>query len=215
MAYNFKVWKKGAIGRKIDVDHAYGDQCVDVPDDNSQAIFKKPYGQTLGHGNAKDLFHTASPSYFKKVVNNPHDPNQIPPQNAYLCYGAFHGNPYGHISVADTMNRVGANQIEQNGFNPNGRCYETFRSYSAIPLIGWLIPKTSLVHKVVQKVKPKKPLKPFTYIVHQNDIVSAICRRFGIPVAWGSKNPFAAFKRLNPQIRDINKIFPGQVVRVK
>jgi len=142
MAYNFQAWKKGAIGRKIDVDRAYGDQCVDVIMDYSQYCFPgHRWPELIGYGNAKDLFRASNAKYWNKVVNNPKDSKQVPPQGAAIVYNGFKGNPYGHIAVVDSSNVRGVNVVEQNGFNPGGKTFEVFRNYSQLPIIGWLIPR--------------------------------------------------------------------------
>lgn len=207
MAFYFPSWKRSVLGHRIDVDKRYGDQCVDVIMHIVQAIWKKAWYSIIGYGNAKDVFYTASSSYFTKIRNNSRDPNQVPKQGDVVCIGPFRGNPYGHVYVADGTNRVGANCIEQNGFNPAGVCYEKFRGYAALPIIGWLRPKTSIVNKVVQKVKPKAPSKPSIYVVRPGDTVYGICKKFGLSIT--------RFKQLNPQVSNINRIYVGQHLRVK
>lgn len=157
----FTDWKKKAIGRHIDVDHAYGAQCVDVALDYAQYCFPgHSWRELLGYGNAKDLFKASNPKYWSKVVNNPNNAKQVPPQGSVIIYNAFRGNPYGHIAVVDSSNARGVNVIEQNGFNPGGKAFEVFRTYGQLPIIGWLVPKFPKPKPTVKKPIPKPAPKP-------------------------------------------------------
>lgn len=201
---NFQAWKNGAIGRHINVDGQFGDQCVDVAMDYVQFLFHKPWNVVLGYGNAKDLYGASSSAYFQKILNNHNDPNQLPKQGDLVVYGGHDGNPYGHIGVCDSASPKGVNLIQQDGFNPAGACFEALHGWANC--IGWLRPRVSFAAKVVQKVAPKPAPAQF-YIVHAGDTVSAICPRFRISLT--------TFKRLNPGVKDINRIQVGEKLRVR
>ena len=49
--------------------------------------------------------------------------------------------------------------------------------------------------------------EPVYYTVKSGDTVTSICKKFGISIA--------KFKLLNPTIKDINKIYVGQKVRIR
>lgn len=206
---SFQAWKKKVLGpppQHLNVDKAFGDQCVDVAMDFVQYIWNKPWPQILGYGNAKDLFYTSSASYFTKVNNNPHDLKQLPRQGDLIVYGATKTNPYGHIAIVDYANPIGVGEIEQNGFNPTGAAYETFRKWGTSPCIGWLRPKASLVAVIAQKVAPKPPVQPLYYVVHAGDNLTAIAKKFGTNVA----NLVKLNKLANPNVIKI-----GQRLRIK
>lgn len=191
---SFNSWKTTRLSKPLDIDHAFGDQCVDVAMDYSQWLFNKPWQQILGYGNAKDLFNTSSPSFFTKIVNNHGDPNQLPKQGDIAIFGATPTNPYGHLGIVDAASPRGIDLIQQDGFNPKGVVFEKFRPWSASPCIGWLRPKTSPVAKVIQKVQPKPAAKAVFYTVHSGDTLTAIAKRFNTTVAKlvklnGIKNP--------------------------
>lgn len=203
---SFQQWKASVIGHRVDVDHTFGDQCVDVAMSYVQNLFGKPWQQILGYGNAKDLYNASSSSYFTKVLNNHANASQVPPQGAVVVFGVTKTNPYGHIGVVDSASSRGINLIQQDGFNPSGICFEAFRLWTASPCIGWLIPRVSMSAKVVQKVAPKPPAPVPTYIVHQNDTLTAIAARFHTTVA--------ALVKINI-IADPNKIKIGQVLKLR
>jgi hypothetical protein len=96
-------WCNGQIGQHDDYDNAYGTQCVDFFNFYYRYLTgRNPYNDGLSVSGAKDLFDRL-PGSFSKVVNNPNDPNQLPPQGAILFWG---GNMpgsggYGHVAVVD------------------------------------------------------------------------------------------------------------------
>jgi hypothetical protein len=145
-------WFAGAVGRGMNPDSVYGYQCVDVPKDYAMKLFDVSWRDTIGFGNAKDLFNAANEKYFDKVANNPNDPNQIPPRGAIVVYGGWPANPYGHINVVESSNTAGFTAIEQDGYyvkydaqgnvtDPGRVAYRVRRTYAWRPMIGWLIPK--------------------------------------------------------------------------
>lgn len=139
---DFNTWKNGALGRHIDADGAYGAQCVDVALDYTMYLTPDHgWQETLGFGNAKDLFVAANDAFFEKIVNDHNDPNQLPNQGDIIIYDQIPGDPYGHVAVVDSADAGGANVIEQNGFHPEGVCYAQYRVWGRMPCIGWLRPR--------------------------------------------------------------------------
>jgi hypothetical protein len=121
----YAQWKAQAIGQPIDIDHAYGDQCVDVYLDYIQKVLGvQNWASVSGYGNAKDMINTYNPAYFDKLI----------PANAQqgdvIVYGPTATNSAGHIAIVDSVNGTSVTVIEQNGFNPTGVCYVTTRSYA-------------------------------------------------------------------------------------
>lgn len=206
MAKSFKDWKKKALGRKIDVDKAFGDQCVDVAMDYAQYLFNKPWYQVIGYGNAKDIYGSSKGAYFKKIKNNPKDKKQLPKQGDLIVFDKTNTNPYGHIGVVDKASSRGVDLIQQDGFHPNGATFEKFRPWGTSPTIGWLRPKTSILNKVVQKVTPKKAKVPKTYIVHTGDNLTKIAKKF--------KTTVVKIAKLN-KIKNPNLIKVGQKLKLK
>lgn len=141
----FDQWYTGAIGRGMDPDGVYGFQCVDVAKDYSAAIFPGVHWRdSIGYGNAKDLYAGASTKYFDKIANNPHDLNQLPSRGDIIVWNATSTNPYGHIAVVVAADSKGVTVVEQDGFAPTKPAYQKVRLWGQKPCIGWLRPKLSV-----------------------------------------------------------------------
>lgn len=131
---NFQEWYDQTLGHQIDIDGAYGDQCVDVAMSWAQFCFPgHQWPELLGHGDAKDLFGAANPDFFEKLTGI------TPTQGDMVVFGATPTNPYGHIAVVISADASHMQVIEQNGFNPSGVAYVATRPYNNI--IGYLRPK--------------------------------------------------------------------------
>lgn len=94
-------------------------------------------------GNAKDLFANADPNKFQKVVNNPNDANQLPPQGAWFVFGAEPWNfMLGHVGMVISSEPTSFVGLEQN--NPAGDDQVREMTHTgSLPyagMIGWLIP---------------------------------------------------------------------------
>lgn len=103
---------------------------------------------------------------------------------------------YGHIGV----------RLKSGKFWSDGKVYSSVKSYvsnHAPKYVGWGESVNDV--RVIKYQKPA-PTKVY-YRVRLFDTVTKICKKFNISLA--------KFKTLNPQIKNINRIFPGQKVRVK
>jgi hypothetical protein len=113
-------WFASAAGRKVDPDGVWGFQCVDAPKDYFEAIFGVDWLKGWpGRGNACDMFGTASTAYFKKIRNDPNNPNLIPERGDIIVWEgtAVNGvNPYGHIAIVLSANAKGVTVLQQDGF---------------------------------------------------------------------------------------------------
>lgn len=131
---NFQTWYDQTLGKPIDVDGAFGDQCVDVAMSWAQFCFPgHKWPELLGYGDAKDLFNASNANYFEKLSP------QTAHQGDLVVFGATSTNPYGHIAVVVNGYADSMNVIEQNGFNPSGVAYLAQRPYNNV--IGLLRPK--------------------------------------------------------------------------
>lgn len=141
----FEQWRAGAIGRGMDPDGVYGFQCTDVAKDYAQAIFPGvSWVNSIGYGDAKNLYAGANGKYFDKIPNDPHDPNQLPITGDIIVYNSTATNPYGHIAVVVSANSAGVTVIEQDGFSPTKPAYQYMRAWGRAPCIGWLRPKLTV-----------------------------------------------------------------------
>ena len=140
----FNEWLAQADGKKMNLDGAYGQQCVDVFLDYAQYLFGSIWRTTTGWGNAKDLFANSNPSYWQKIANSP-DPNHIPQAGDVVVWNAKGTNPYGHIAVVISANSSNITVLQQDGFidynndgNADGVGHRKVQTWSAV--IGWLRP---------------------------------------------------------------------------
>ena len=135
-------WFKTAVGRGMDPDKAYKYQCKDVPDDYCIYLFGN-WQNTIRPADAKDAFARSNPDYFIKIANNLNDPNLIPQRGDIIVWGASRANPYGHIGVVESADKLGATVIEQDGFKNTTPAYRAKRGYiyAGMPCIGWLRPR--------------------------------------------------------------------------
>lgn len=147
----YQSWLPTVLGKGIDVDKAYGDQCVDVVLDYGEACFPGVGWQTLFPPvpNAKQLFADANPAYFQAIANNHNDPNQLPEIGDVMVFDATPqagysnqlNNPAGHTGVCAGAGPDGYNLVMQDGSNPNGTTFIKYSPWKYRPCIGWLRPK--------------------------------------------------------------------------
>lgn len=147
----FNVWKNTVIGMGLDIDRAYGKQCVDPVLSWSQAIFpgihySLPFPPTQS---AKDIFTTANPAYWEKITNNPHDINQLPIAGDVAVFAASpepgfastFRNDDGTIGIVDHADAKFIWLIHQDSTEANPVVRLKQRPHRYTRLIGWLRPK--------------------------------------------------------------------------
>lgn len=142
----FNEWKAQAVGRHIDVDGAYGAQCVDVYLDYIQKVIGvSNWASVSGYGDAAALYPKANLQYFDRL-----DSSGIPIQGDVIFYGATATNSAGHVAIVDSADNTGVTCIEQDGFNPSGACYVKFRKWNGT-CIGWLRPKNVITGDIMNQ----------------------------------------------------------------
>lgn len=101
------------LGRRVDYDHVYGFQCVDLI---LQYIYEK-FGTPSGvYGNAIDYWNNPSPAllvHFDKVAGSQANQGDI------VVFNGLPGNPYGHIGICDSEDGSNVTILEQNGSGVN------------------------------------------------------------------------------------------------
>jgi uncharacterized coiled-coil protein SlyX len=158
---SYTSWKKSVIGKQLNVDGAYGSQCVDLIMAYAEYLFPgHDWPELIGRGNAKDLFSAANPQYFTKIKNDYANVDQLPRQGDILVFGAtpqqgftnkYH-NPYGHIGIADSrISASGFNLLQLNAPSSSSPVNVHYYSWRYRPCIGWLRPR------VQAKPTPTKP----------------------------------------------------------
>jgi uncharacterized coiled-coil protein SlyX len=145
----FQQWVDSVNGKYIDVDGIYGSQCVDLILHYVQWLWPGvAWRNSIGIGNAKDLYSASNSNYFEKIANNTSDPNQIPLPGDIVVFGPTPTNAYGHIAVVLSATPSGLHLIQEDGFllvdaqgNAHGTAAIVDRPWGRSPCIGWLRPK--------------------------------------------------------------------------
>jgi len=193
----YPSFKAEWLGRRVDYDHVYAYQCVDL----ILEYIKECYGISSGvWGNAIDYWtHPSAPllKKFDKVAT------KSPRQGDIVVFNGLSGNPYGHIAIADRSASGGyVVCLEQNGQTGggSGRYGDAIRlrSISTARIAGVLRPKASTP-------------APVYYTVRSGDTLTAIASRFGLTLTQLEKlNPVTNFKS-----RNYDRIAIGERVRVR
>lgn len=85
------AWVKSQVGQYIDVDGAYGAQCVDLI-----MAYYEYLGVSRVSGNGADYATNALPSGWSRVQGGTPQPGDI------LVYSANSSNPYGHVAIYES-----------------------------------------------------------------------------------------------------------------
>lgn len=129
------------LGKWVDFDKAYGDQCVDW----AKQFALDQYGVTLGNfsGSALNGWNTGSPfdSKWTRVV---YKKGLIPGIGDIVFFDKMSYNPYGHVAVGDNGSDINnCCVIEQNGGagKATGTWVDAIRKkiydYKTPPCLGW------------------------------------------------------------------------------
>jgi len=137
----YQDFKNEWTGKRVDYDHVYGFQCVDL----ILEYVKECYGLASGvWGNAIDYWnHTSAPllTKFDLVQGSQTQQGDI------VVLNGLAGNPYGHIGIADHQDGSGIWLLEQNATGSgDGLGRSAIGVYRAIPtnrVAGILRPKSS------------------------------------------------------------------------
>lgn len=139
---SYAAFKSRWQGGRIDYDHVYGYQCVDL----ILMYIKEEYGLPSGvWGNAIDYWQRPSPmllTKFSLIATTDCQPGDI-----VVLYG-LSGNPYGHIGICDGQNATVVNILEQNGAGSGtgtGRDAISVRGIPKSRIAGILRPKSAPV----------------------------------------------------------------------
>lgn len=147
---DFNGWKNSVLGRSLDIDGAAGAQCVDVPKSWAEALYPGvSWRQSVGYGDAKEVFANASTEYFDKITNDHSNANQVPQQGDIVVfapapesgYQSAYLNPYGHCAVVDSATPNGLVLIQQDGSTGQTVVQIKSRAWRYTRCIGWLHPR--------------------------------------------------------------------------
>lgn len=154
---DFNQWKQTVLGVGLDVDGAFGKQCVDVVLSWGQACFPGVHWSVLFPSvpAAKDMFASYNPAYFDRVANDHANVNQLPPQGAVAIFDGYDAahrpegytsnftNPEGHTGVVDHADQRFVYLVQQDGSQAGAVTELVQRSWKYTPCLGWLIPKSN------------------------------------------------------------------------
>ena len=185
---SYKEFRKKWLGRSVDYDGVYGRQCVDLIKQYLAEVYKIKAGSW---GNAIDYWNNPNPNLLKKF-------KKIKSSNGLQGdIVIFKGGKYGHIGVVDSVSRLYVATLEQNGSTGGG----TGKGGDAIRV------RNIFRWRVAGLLRPLDKKNPVYYRVRLGDTVGRICKKHSLTLEQ--------FKKLNPKVRNVNIIYPGQKLRVK
>ncbi len=100
-------WENQTLGRKIDLDNQSFD-CVDVSKSWAVFVTGVRWQDSLGWGNAKDIWNNAPNKYWDRV--------QDPQVGDIVCMGGGIGGGYGHTGVVVAVQGGNITLYQQNTF---------------------------------------------------------------------------------------------------
>jgi len=157
-----KQWVNKYLHIVIDVDKAYGGQCVDVARSHMSEV--DGYDDIEGVHGAVDFFvkyddmPKLKAAYFRIVYQL----GMIPPDGAKVVWGTTPNNPFGHIAVSDESGQIRMGVMEQDGFDNPARDVSKGTSKGLVKretgygnVLGWLVPREKPIEiKVSGNVPP-------------------------------------------------------------
>lgn len=140
---NYQQFKDKFLGRGIDFDKAYKNQCVDVYRQYCQEF---GFPQSPPVRGAVNIWDTYLTKHFERITNTP---KGIPDQGDVIIWGTTVGS-FGHCAIFDHGDVNNFVSLDQNWPFDNGEgvLHEQKHNYKGV--LGWLRPKLS----------PEEPKKP-------------------------------------------------------
>jgi len=123
-------FRKKWLGRGIDFDGAFKNQCQDVYRMYVKEVLGVP--QSPAVKGAKEVWTTYLPQYFDKVPNTP---DGVPEQGDIIVWG--HGQ-FGHIAICDNADKQFVTSFEQNWIELDGSGVTELRRHNYTNILGWL-----------------------------------------------------------------------------
>lgn len=141
----YQEFKNKWLGKGINYDGAYGNQCMDVYRMYVKEVLGCP--QSPGVTGAKDVWNTYLPQYFDRIANSP---TGVPQQGDIVIWGM---NPYGHIAICDSATTSTLTCFEQNWTESDGSGVAEIRKHNNYNnVLGWLHFK-SIIEDMTQEEK--------------------------------------------------------------
>jgi len=174
----YQNFKNKFLGRSIDWDKKYGNQCVDA---YRQYCHELGFPQSPPVKGAVNIWDTCFPKYFKRIANTP---KGIPEEGDVIIWGTGVSS-YGHCAIFDHGDVNGFVSLDQNWPFDNGEgvLHEQKHNYKGV--LGWLKPKLS----------PEEPQE------HEIEIPVAEIENY-------SEKNNVILKKISPMIGEIHDFIP-------
>lgn len=136
MGKSLKTWKDSVLGKKIDFDNASYD-CVDVSKSWIMYLSDKPWQESAGWGNAKDIYANWYGTYLERIARG-----NAPKLGDILVMNGQVGGGYGHTGVVIAIDGRNIQIAQQNTFTQQAVYTGWFDAYAS-NVTGFLRPKIS------------------------------------------------------------------------
>lgn len=134
MAKSLEAWKKSVFNKRIDFDNASYD-CVDVSKSWIQYLSDKPWQESAGWGNAKDIYYNWYATYLERVPRG-----NAPKLGDIVVMNGQVGGGYGHTGVIVGVDVQNITIYQQNTFTQQPVYTGVFNGYVSY-ITGFLRPK--------------------------------------------------------------------------
>ncbi len=120
------AWANAQIGKGLDYDGAYGNQCVDL------IKYYYDYFGVAGYatGNANAYITNALPPGWTRVYGD-YQPGDVAVWKVNYSCGTYSTTAYGHVGIITSADSVGFNAVNQN-FNNQSYCTQNWFNISAL-----------------------------------------------------------------------------------
>lgn len=120
------AWADAQIGKGLDYDGAYGNQCVDL------IKYYYDYFGVAGYatGNANAYITNALPPGWTRVYGD-YQPGDVAVWKVNYSCGTYSTTAYGHVGIITSADSVGFNAVNQN-FNNQSYCTQNWFNISAL-----------------------------------------------------------------------------------
>lgn len=150
MAKSLEAWKKSVWNQQIDFDNASYD-CVDVSKSWIMYLSDKPWQESAGWGNAKDIYYNWYETYLEKVPRG-----NAPKLGDIVVMNGQVGGGYGHTGVVVGIDGQNITIYQQNTFTQQPVYTGVFNAYVSY-ITGFLRPNISFTTS-------DAPLQPYQRI---------------------------------------------------
>jgi len=141
----YTQFKNKWLGKGIDYDGSFGNQCVDVYRMYCKEVLKIPQSPPVK--GAKNIWDTYLKEHFTRVTNTP---TGVPEQGDIMIWDV---GTYGHVGIVDSATQTKFVTFEQNWTELNGSGVTELRTHYYKNLLGWLKPKRSIIEDMTDEQK--------------------------------------------------------------